>query len=290
MPEGDSVYQLARRLQFMVGRTVLRCSLRVPSVATVDLAGSPVRRVWPYGKHLFHLIGEDILHTHLKMEGTWAMHLAGDRWTRPGHTARVVLTLDGAPHPRPLEVVGHNLGLVEVFPATAYSTRMGYLGPDVLGQDWPDWGRQEAIRRLGSQPDRPIGTALLDQHLLAGVGNEYRAEICFIAGVHPATPVSAVDLEQVVDITRRLMWSNKDSPLRVTTGVRRAGESSYVFGRRHRPCRRCGSLILSANLGGPDAGGREGELERIIWWCPRCQPAPVDAPPGLPDAGGFAGP
>lgn len=278
MPEGDSVYQLAQRLQFMVGREVLRTQLRVPRYALADFSGAAVDRIWPYGKHLFMQFGQQVLHTHLKMEGTWAMHLKGDRWKKPGHTARVVLELAGSPHPRPIEVVGHSLGLVRVFPVNHYGELMGYLGPDVLGSEWEATGREEARRRLLARPERPVGTALLDQKNLAGVGNEYRAEICFICGIHPATPVREADIDQVLAVTHRLMSVNRDSPLRVSTGVRRAGENSYVFGRNHKPCRRCGTRIRQDFLGGIDLGGEAEELERVIWWCPRCQPrsSPVD--------------
>lgn len=256
----------------MVGREVLHTSLRVPSVALASFTGDTVQRVWPYGKHLFMDFGANILHTHLKMEGTWAFHLLGDRWRKPGYTARVVLQLDGRPHPRPIEVVGHDLGLVRVFPTSRYAEEIAYLGPDVLAESWPATGRAEARRRLLARPDRPVGAALLDQTVLAGVGNEYRAEICFLAGCHPASPVRAVDVDAILDITRRLMWANRLSPLRVSTGVRRAGEASYVFGRNNRPCRRCGTRIRKGMLGGPDQGGDAGELERVIWWCPNCQP------------------
>ena len=119
--------------------------------------------------------------------------------------------------------------------------------------------------------DREIGRALLDQHKLAGIGNEYRAEINFLAGTHPAELVRDVDVEKHVRLARRLMWANKDAPVRVTTGIKRAGETSYVFGRNNKPCRRCGTLIAKGFLGG------EGDLERVIWWCPQCQPEP-DAP------------
>ena len=266
MPEGDSVLQLSRRLQFMTGREVLQTSLRVPSVATVRFDGAVCQRVWPYGKHLFMQFNDAVLHTHLKMEGTWAMHLAGDRWRKPGHTARVVLQLEGNPYPRPIEVVGHSLGLVEVFPADRYVEKISYLGPDILSPEWETEGRAQAIARILSRPERSIGQALLDQRNVAGIGNEYRAEICFLAGVHPARPVAEVDVPAVVDLSRRLMWLNRDAPLRVTTGVRRAGENVYVFGRNRRPCRRCGSRIEKDFLGGGE------DLERVIWWCPRCQP------------------
>ena len=93
-----------------------------------------------------------------------------------------------------------------------------------------------------------------------------------MAGVHPATPVAEVDTARILDISRRIMWANRTSPVRVTTGVRRAGETTYVFGRNRKRCRRCGTFITKGALGGVDAGGDEGELERIIWWCPHCQP------------------
>ncbi|WIM68373.1 DNA-formamidopyrimidine glycosylase family protein [Corynebacterium breve] len=265
MPEGDSLYQLSQRLQFMRDRTVTACSIRWPSYATVDFTGLTCDRVWPYGKHLFMQFGTNVLHTHLKMEGTWAIHRAGTRWRKPGHTARVVLQLDDD-NSRDIELVGHSLGLVEVFPLREYAERMGYLGPDILESEWD---KEEALRRIESQPEMEIGRALLDQKNVAGIGNEYRAEVCFIAGVHPAEKVCDVDVDKLLMIARKLMWANRESPVRVTTGIKRAGETSYVFGRNNKPCRRCGTLIVKDMLGG------EGDLERVIWWCPKCQPGPV---------------
>lgn len=271
MPEGDSVYQLSKRLQFMTGREVTASSLRVPRFATVDFTGMTVERVWPYGKHLFMQFGADgheaqILHTHLKMEGTWSVHRAGARWSKPGHTARVVLQLfDDAGD---IELVGHSLGLVDVFPAREYEAEMGYLGPDMLAENF---NHEEAKRRILEDPGREIGRSLLDQYRVAGIGNEYRAEICFLGGVHPARTVAEVGaggVDKLLRIARRLMWANKDEVKRVTTGVKRAGETSYVFGRNKRPCRRCTTLITKGFLGGQD------DLERVIWWCPTCQPEP----------------
>lgn len=301
MPEGDSVYRLAHRMQFMVGRVVLSTSIRVPQYAVTSFDGSTVQRVWPYGKHLFMDFDGTVLQTHLKMEGTWAVHRLGARWRKPGYTARVVLTLSDAPSgalsgysnvgvssesdtgaeigagseaisgrrsQQPIEVVGHELGLVRVFPLDEYERRIAYLGPDVLGDDWESSGRNEARRRLLADLDRPIGLALLDQKVLAGVGNEYRAEVCFLGGFHPATPVGSVDVDQVLDTTRRLMWTNRLSPVRVTTGIKKPGQTSFVFGRNHQPCRRCGTPIRKGTL----VRNPEQELERIIWWCPNCQP------------------
>lgn len=271
MPEGDSILQLSEKLQFMSGREVTGTSVRVPQHALTKFDGMICARVWPYGKHLFMQFDEHILHTHLKMEGQWDVHFVGDRWRKPAHTARVVLQLADAA--RDVEIVGHSLGFVDVYPANLYLDKIGHLGPDILDPDWfEDGGREEALRRILSRPERRIGPALLDQRNVAGIGNEYRVEACFIAGVHPALHVGEVDVAKMLDVSRRIMWANRHAPLRVTTGIRRAGESTYVFGRTNARCRRCGTPIEKSVLGGVDAGGDEGELERIIWWCPRCQP------------------
>ncbi|MFD5867972.1 DNA-formamidopyrimidine glycosylase family protein [Corynebacterium sp. NPDC060344] len=271
MPEGDSVYRLAHRMQFLVGREVQSTSIRVPAFAVASFDGLAAERVWPVGKHLFMRFGDDVLQTHLRMEGTWSVHRLGTRWRKPAHTARVVLAVDGAPEATPIEVVGHELGLVRVFPIAEYADRVAYLGPDVLGEQWLTGGREEARRRLLREPGVAVGVALLDQRNLAGVGNEYRAEVCFLCGVHPATPVGDVDVDRILDVTRRVMWANRMSPMRVITGINRPGQTSYVFGRNHRPCRRCGTEIRKETL----AGENQRDAERIIWWCPTCQSPPA---------------
>ena len=256
MPEGDSVYQLAARLQFMVGREITYTSIRVPRYATATFTGEVCERVWPYGKHLFMQFGNQILHTHLKMDGTWAIHRAGSRWRKPGHQARVVLRVSD--HPTDIELVGFLLGHVAVYGVDQYSEVTGYLGPDILA---PEFDIGTAVENISADPSRSIGEALLDQRNLAGIGNEYRAEICFVAGINPFTPVGDVDVVEVLRIARSLIWANRNSSMRVTTGVKRAGENNWVFGREGRPCRKCGT---------PIAVDRQSE-QRIVWWCPSCQ-------------------
>ena len=168
------------------------------------------------------------IHSHLKMEGSWQVYAPGGRWRKPGHTARCVLRTATA------DVVGFSLGILEVIPTPDESRVVGHLGPDLLG---PGWDAEEAVRRLRAAPDTPIGVALLDQRNLAGIGNIYRCEACFLAGVHPAAPVSAVpDLATMLDggqgpargqprtrakdhAWHRVPWSPGDSPLRLL-GVR----------------------------------------------------------------------
>ena len=289
MPEGDSVLQLSNRLQWMTGRTVTHTDIRVPRFATQSLTGQPVHRVWPYGKHLFMHIGETVVHTHLKMEGVWAIHAMGTRWCRPGFTARIVLRFSPQ-HPggQDIEIVGHSLGFVRLFPVSSYDATIEHLGPDILDPQWsqpgndPRWqgisGRDEAVRRIMQRPERSLGAALLDQKNVAGIGNEYRAEIMFLLGWHPAMPVGQVGargVEKAIDLSRHVMWENRLEAHRIFTGDRRPGMGNYVFGRASKACRRCGEAIEKSSLGGRFAGGDPdidgGELERIIWWCPNCQ-------------------
>ncbi|WP_282939817.1 DNA-formamidopyrimidine glycosylase family protein [Corynebacterium auriscanis] len=282
MPEGDSVLQLSNRLQWMTGRTVTKTDIRVPQFSTVNLDGQRVQRVWPYGKHLFMHIGETIVHTHLKMEGVWAIHKAGTRWRKPGYTARIVLRFspqhEGGTD---IEIVGHELGFVRVFPAGEYSTVIRDLGPDILDPDWLEDGLAECVERIMARPDRALGAALLDQSNVAGIGNEYRAEIMFLLGWHPAIPVAAVGrvgVQRALELSRRVMWENRLEPVRIFTGDKRPGQGTYVFGRANKACRRCGHPIAKGSLGGRFAGGDAhldtNELERIIWWCPQCQQLP----------------
>ncbi len=264
MPEGDTVYRAARLLdRALSGRVLTRTDLRVPQHATADLSGGAVRGTASRGKHLLTRITADgvdwTLHTHLKMEGAWRVYRPGQPWKRPAHQARVVLEADG------VQAVGFSLGIVELLPTAEEHSVVGHLGPDLLG---PDWDEDAALARLTADPDRPIGEALLDQRNLAGVGNMYQAELCFVSGVHPRTPVAAVpDLRRVVRRARQMLDLNKERAVQSTTGDLRERERMWVYRRDRSPCRRCDTPIEVA-MAGPE--GRE----RASYWCPRCQPAP----------------
>jgi endonuclease-8 len=261
VPEGDSVYHAARRLDVLTGHALTATDFRVPSLATTDLSGRQVLETVSRGKHLLtRLEGDITVHSHLKMEGRWDVHPPGTRWRRPEHEARVVLRTEQR------EAVGFNV-LVDVVATMAESSLVGHLGPDLLG---PDWDPDEALRRLRRQEHVPIGMALLDQRNLAGIGNVYRAELCFLAGVDPHDPVSAVkDLPRMVTRAHQMLVAHKDRHSRVTTGDTRPGRRLWVYGRRG-PCLRCGTRIEV------DEFGPEGQ-ERLVWWCPSCQP-PAEAP------------
>jgi endonuclease-8 len=259
VPEGDTVWRTARRLhRALAGRTLTGTDLRVPQHATVDMSGEVVREVVARGKHLLHRIGDDTtLHTHLLMEGAWHLYRPGTRWRRPGLSARVVLRTE------PWVAVGFDLGAVDVVRRAGEERLVGHLGPDLLG---PDWDPDEAVRRLRADPDREIGDALLDQRHLAGLGNLYRSEVCFLCGTHPGRAVRDVgDLPAMVACAHALLVANRDRAAQTTTGDTRRGRRTWVYRRAGEPCRRCGTPVSAAAQG--DTG-----RERQTFWCPRCQP------------------
>ncbi len=245
MPEGDTVWRTAHRLhQALSGQALITCDIRVPRFAEVDLAGQVVLETVSRGKHILTRFEQVTLHTHLKMEGAWHIYRAGSPWRSPGFEARVVLANDT------WQAVGFLLGVVDVVAREDEDSVVGHLGPDLLGADW---SLEEALRRIRSQPDTPIGHALLDQRNLAGIGNLYKAEVCFLLGVHPDTPVRDVDvLPQLLDKAQRLLALNKDRAEQTTTGNTRRGQQVWVYRRAGQPCRRCGTPVLEDTLA---AGG-----------------------------------
>ncbi|MBT2247297.1 Fpg/Nei family DNA glycosylase [Arthrobacter sp. BHU FT2] len=276
MPEGDSVWRAAHQLhQALAGQKLIASDFRVPRFATLNLAGWTMEEVVPRGKHLLmRVTGPDskrlTIHSHLKMEGAWQVYPPGGRWRKPGFTARCVLRTAAA------DAVGFSLGVLEVVATDNEDSIVGFLGPDLLG---PDWDVDEAERRIRAAPEVPIGVAILDQRNLAGIGNIYRCEACFLSGVHPATPVSAVaDVRTLVTDAKQLLEANLGPGRRVTIlnprGVpvgRMAGRPGYwVYGREQRSCLKCGTPIRRGLL-----GKANGEEERDIYYCPTCQPVPA---------------
>jgi endonuclease-8 len=262
VPEGDTVWRACRRLnEVLAGRVLTRSEFRVPSLATTDLAGLGVRQVISRGKHqLFRFSNDFTLHTHFKMDGVWKIYPQGRRWTGgPAFQIRAVLATSDH------DAVGYRLPIVELIPTLAEDTVIGHLGPDLLG---PDWDPDEAVRRIAARPDRTIGVALLDQRNLAGLGTFYRAELLFLQGVHPRTPVGEVkNLRRIVERGQQLLHANRWRAEQSTTGDLRPGRGAYVYQRAGQPCRRCSTPIRFSEL------GPAGE-ERHSYWCPHCQPDP----------------
>ena len=250
MPEGDTVWHTAATLrQHLAGRTLTRCDVRVPRFATVDLTGQVVDEVLSRGKHLFIRIGAASIHSHLKMDGSWRV---GDRPVRVDHRARIILEAGN------IRAVGIDLGVLEILDRDDDSAVVAHLGPDLLADDWDP---QAAAANLIADPDRPIAEALLDQRVMAGVGNVYCNELCFVSGHLPTAPVSAIaDPKRLVTRARDMLWANRSRWNRCTTGDTRAGRQLWVYGQAGQGCRRCGTLI-----------DYDGTAERVRFWCPACQ-------------------
>ncbi|TDE07930.1 Fpg/Nei family DNA glycosylase [Jiangella asiatica] len=262
MPEGDTVWLATKRLHdALAGAELVRTDFRVPRLATADLAGRTVTESVARGKHLLTRVSGGLtLHTHLRMDGAWRVFASGQPWRGgPAFQIRVVLSTDRH------DAVGFRLPVVELVRTADESRVVGHLGPDLLGDDW---SADVAVRRLLTDPDRELGVALLDQRNLAGIGNMYMAELCFLAGASPWTPVAAApDLRAVVDDAHRLLHLGIETGRQVTTGDPRPGRQHWVYGRGRRPCWRCGTPIRSAQIGTPPQA-------RLTYWCPRCQPRP----------------
>ena len=250
MPEGDTVWHTAETLrQALVGRTLTRCDVRVSRFATADLTGQVVDEVYSRGKHLFIRVGPASIHSHLKMDGSWRVT---SRAVRNDHRIRIILEAGD------IRAVGIDLGVLEILDRAHDGDAVAHLGPDLLG---PDWDPQLAATNLTARPDRPIAEALLDQRVLAGIGNVYCNELCFVSGRLPSAPVSAVsDPHRLVSRARDMLWANRYRWNRCTTGDTRAGRQLWVYGRAGQSCRRCGTRIDYDDSG-----------ERVTYWCPACQ-------------------
>ncbi|MGW4979115.1 Fpg/Nei family DNA glycosylase [Streptomyces mirabilis] len=270
MPEGDTVWQAARRLHTaLAGKVLTRSDLRVPKYATADLTGRTVLDVTPRGKHLLTRIeGGLTLHSHLRMDGSWKVYANGRRWSGgPVHQIRAILgTADRT-------AVGYRLPVLELLRTADEDRAVGHLGPDLLG---PDWNPDSALENLLQDPARPLGEALLDQRNLAGIGNVYKSELCFLLRVTPWLPVGELPADRATllpALAKKLLETNRDRPTRITTG--RRDQNLFVYGRAPRPCLRCGTSIRRGDQG-------DGSRERPTYWCPACQTGPTPPPGRIP--------
>lgn len=263
MPEGDSVYRLARRLrEALDGRAVVSGELRSGPAAGTRLDGWTVLEHDTHGKHLLTRFDSgSTLHTHLRMQGSWSVTGPGKRVPRTVvPQVRVRMGVDTG-----RTAWGVDVPVVELVRTSDEHLAIGHLGPDPLRSDWD---AIEAARRLSSRPDRPIAAALLDQRNVAGFGNLWANELCFLRGVDPLTPVGAVDVPALLSVGARALTVSATvaNMYQTTTGSTRRGERHWVSGRAGRPCLRCGTTIRvrAETPGDPE--------RRRTWWCPLCQP------------------
>jgi endonuclease-8 len=266
MPEGDTIHRTAAVLRRSLVGGVIRTAHAQPGpglarVPRLDrLVGRTVEAVEARGKHLLIRCSDGLsLRTHMRMRGSWHRYRPGEPWRLPASRATCVLATATA------VAVCFDAPEVELLTDAdlARHRALRTLGPDLLA---PAFDATEAVRRLRARASVPLGEVLLEQRALAGIGNVYKSEICFVEGLDPWSPVSAVPdaaLLHLVSTARRLLVANAGGGRRVTTGIPVPGSSLWVYGRAHRPCRRCGTRIL---------GRRQGSQARMTYWCPRCQP------------------
>lgn len=268
MPEGDTIHRAARTLQQAIGgRTVVAFETAVATLARVDdqtpLRGQDVVEVRAEGKHLLiRFSGGLVLRTHMRMNGSWHVYRPGERWQRPRRDMRVrIATAEW-------EAVAFNVPVAEFIASDALRRNrpLRTLGPD-LAADAFDF--DSAFQRMREAGSRPIAEVLLDQRVVAGIGNVYKSELLFIAHINPFAPVSSIADDRIRELmatARRLLVHNVKSPdpSRVTRDSLDPDGRQWVYGRGGKPCLRCGSVIRGVKSG-PDA--------RLTFWCPTCQPS-----------------
>jgi endonuclease-8 len=278
MPEGDTIFRTARSLgRALAGEPVTVFRSTYPNLTRfhddAPITGRTVEHVESRGKWLLiHFSGGATLATHMLMSGSWHIYKHGDRWLKPRYNARIVVE-----NSRYI-AVGFNVPVAEMHTpeSLARHRRIPALEIDVLSGTFD---ASEVMRRLLANGNETIADALLDQSILAGVGNVFKSEVCFVTGVHPYCRVSALTPDQVqsiIDTSRKLVRANvlEDSGDTIVTYLGRSrrtthdsdpGLSLWVYGRKGQPCRRCGEPIRR-RIQGDDA--------RVSFWCPRCQPMP----------------
>ena len=240
MPEGDTIFRIARTLDAaMAGKVVTRFETVFPKLERGDIKGRTVQRVRSVGKNLiFDFSGDLTLRTHLRMNGSWHLYRAGERWRKARDDMRIVIATEE------FEAVGFNIPVAELNSEPS-------VGPDLLGETLDV---DEAARRIRAREGEEIGNVLMNQQVVAGIGNIYKSEVLYVCGVNPFTPVESLDdvaLQRIVNKGRAiLLRSTRERP------------RFQVYERRGEPCRKCGTRIEYRKQG-PDVRG--------TYWCPKCQ-------------------
>lgn len=309
MPEGDTIFRAARTLhRALTGHVVTRFETQYAQLARVHddapITGRRVEKVEARGKHLLmHLSarlepgtsnghratatgssssdsgkaagvrGPMVLRTHMLMSGSWHIYRVGEAWQRSPASARIVVGT------ATFVAVGFSVPIAEFVEAAGLEKdeAVARLGPDVLS---PEFDAEAAALRVAASPRATAAEALLEQRAVAGIGNVFKSELLFLAGIYPFLPPGALSLAQwtrVMRDARVLLSANVVDPVeagvvsyrghRRTTGQSNPAQRVYVYGRHGRPCRRCGAVIRMRH---------HGEHNRSTYWCPVCQAAPHD--------------
>jgi endonuclease-8 len=258
MPEGDTIHYAANRIRPVLLDRVPD-EIRTPHPRfgldrwPERLAGRAVEAVDAHGKHLFLRFEGDLsIHSHLRMTGSWRVHPAGERWARSPRRAWLVLRAQGQ------EVVQFDGPVLELLSETRRrgDLRLRALGPDIVKDDFDE---HVYLRRLREDdPTRPIGDAILDQRTIAGIGNLWKVESCFLAGVDPFRPVGQVSDDEALRIVR-------EARPRMQRSAQDGNQSRFkaIYGKAGRRCPRCGDAVIQQR--------GQGDENRRTYWCPACQ-------------------
>jgi len=293
MPEGDTIARAAAALhRALAGRVVTAFATGLAPLACVDddtpIAGRTIEACRSVGKHLLITFSESparsagnqtllergeatyssaqsgaslLLRTHMRMRGSWHLYRPGERWQRPPRAARIQIDTDA------WVAVAFDVPVAEFVRESDLHRHqpLAVLGPDLADAGFD---RSHARARIQASAGRPIGDVILDQRVVAGIGNVLRSETLFVCGLHPETPadqLSADDVNRLLEVAAKLLQRNARidaSPTRNTTGRLAPGQALWVYQRTGEPCRRCGTAVVSA------ARGLEA---RRVYWCPQCQ-------------------
>jgi endonuclease VIII len=266
MPEGDTIHRSATNLSaWLAGRVVTAAYSTFPGIDLSRVVGRRLTTVEAQGKHLVMTFVDDAtvkpplaLHTHMRMTGSWHVYERDARWHKPKRQARFVITAGD----RVAVCFNVPIATLDTERAVLNERSLTELGPDVLAEPLD---LSDVPRRIAARQPATVGELLLDQRIVAGIGNVYRAEGLFLAGLDPWTSPSLLSDAILVALVGRcaeLMRTNVARPFARDTG---GGPSRpWVYGRTGRPCRRCTTAVTSALL---------GSLPRRVYWCPTCQPA-----------------
>jgi endonuclease-8 len=270
MPEGDTIFRAARTLnEALAGQKVTRFETALAPLARVDdqepLTGRTVEKVFAAGKHLIiDFSGGLHLRTHMRMNGSWHIYRPAERWRRPRRDMRVVIGTDR------YVAVGFNIPVAEFLDDRSLLRQndLRRLGPDLLA---PEFDADEVVRRITARPAAEIANVLLNQRVIAGIGNVFKSEVLFLAGINPYAAcgtISEPDLRRLLAISRKVLRHNVEHGRsdRITMNSMDRSRKLWVYSRGGEPCRRCATPIEYRKQG-PDARG--------TYWCPRCQSEPI---------------
>jgi endonuclease-8 len=273
VPEGDTIFRAARTLhRALAGKPVTSFESALPALNRIHedapLTGRTIERVTAAGKHLLmHFSGDLVLRTHMRMNGTWHIYRPGERWQRPRRDMRIRIATEE------FEAIGFNIPVAEFTSGRTLGKHreLRRLGPDILSDDVNE---TEILSRLRARGTTAIADALLNQRVLAGLGNVYKSEVLFLCRIDPFKAVgdlTDVELAAIIQAAHRVLAANVSESLPLMTtysGFRRTTNRDdpkqrlWVYGRARLPCRRCASPIRVR---------KQGLDARLTYWCPRCQ-------------------